>query len=373
MDFPSIEPHGSSVVSIDFKKPLIAPATHYYLTLTARLKEATVYADKDFIVSVEQWQLPWYKEPEYKEVNEQATFEQNDTTVTVTTSKAKYGFSSVSGELTSMIIEGKELIKSGFVPNFWRGMTDNDVANKTHLRCKEWHKPEYNLTDFKTANEDNNVKISSTYEVNNCKIEIQYCISGDGAMQVKMHFTPASDKEFSEMPRFGMRAILNKAFDQFTWLGRGPGESYMDRKSGELIGLYNGDVWSQLHRYNRPQETGNKCDVEWVSLRDPDGSGIIASSNVPLSVSAWNLLQEDLEYVPADIEHRHGGSLEKRDLVWFNVDLMQQGVGGDNTWGAPVHSEYTISPIERSYTFIIRPLKAGDDEVKESKRVSFRK
>jgi beta-galactosidase len=252
-------------------------------------------------------------------------------------------------------------------------MTDNDVANKTHLRCKEWHKPEYNLSDFKTATEDNNVKISSTYEVNNCKIEIQYCISGDGAMRVKMHFTPASDKEFSEMPRFGMRAILNKAFDQFTWLGRGPGESYMDRKSGELIGLYNGDVWSQLHRYNRPQETGNKCDVEWVSLRDPDGSGIIASSNVPLSVSAWNLLQEDLEYVPADIEHRHGGSLEKRDLVWFNVDLMQQGVGGDNTWGAPVHSEYTISPIERSYTFIIRPLKSGDDEVKESKRVSFRK
>jgi beta-galactosidase len=52
---------------------------------------------------------------------------------------------------------------------------------------------------------------------------------------------------------------------------------------------------------------------------------------------------------------------------------MQQGVGGDNTWGAPVHSEYTISPIERSYTFIIRPLKSGDDEVKESKRVSFRK
>lgn len=373
MDFPSIEPHGSSVVSIDFKKPLIAPATHYYLTLIARLKEATVYADKDFIVSVEQWQLPWYKEPEYKEVKEQATFEQNDTTVTVTTSKAKYGFSSVSGELTSMIIEGKELIKSGFVPNFWRGMTDNDVANKTHLRCKEWHKPEYNLSDFKTANEDNNVKISSTYEVNNCKIEIQYCISGDGAMRVKMHFTPASDKEFSEMPRFGMRAILNKAFDQFTWLGRGPGESYMDRKSGELIGLYNGDVWSQLHRYNRPQETGNKCDVEWVSLRDLDGIGIIASSNVPLSVSAWNLLQEDLEYVPADIERRHGGSLEKRDLVWFNVDLMQQGVGGDNTWGAPVHSEYTISPIERSYTFIIRPLKAEDDEVKESKRVSFRK
>jgi len=371
IDFPFIKPHGSSVISIDFKKPLIAPATHYYLTLTARLKEAAVYADKDFVVSVGQWQLPWYKEPEYAGVKEQPVLQQNDTTVTVTTSKAIYVFSSVRGELTSMVVEGKELIKSGLVPNFWRGMTDNDIANKAHLRCKEWHKPEFKMSDFKIAAERDKVTISSTCVVNQSKIDLRYCIAGDGALQVKMHFTPADDKVLSEMPRFGMRVILDKSFDKFTWLGRGPGESYMDRKSGELVGLYSGDVWSQLHRYNRPQESGNKCDVEWASLRDQDGTGIMAGSNVPLSVSAWNLLQEDLEYVPMDIEHRHGGSLEKRDLVWFNIDLMQQGVGGDNTWGAPVHSEYTISPVERSYMFVIRPLRSGDDEVKESKNVSF--
>ena len=371
MDFPFIKPHGSSVISIDFKKPLIAPATHYYLTLTARLKEAAVYADKDFVVSVGQWQLPWYKEPEYAGIKEQPVLQQNDTTVTVTTSKAIYVFSSVRGELTSMVVEGKELIKSGLVPNFWRGMTDNDIANKAHLRCKEWHKPEFKMSDFKIAAERDKVTISSTCVVNQSKIDLRYCIAGDGALQVKMHFTPADDKVLSEMPRFGMRVILDKSFDKFTWLGRGPGGSYMDRKSGELVGLYSGDVWSQLHRYNRPQESGNKSDVEWASLRDQDGTGIMAGSNVPLSVSAWNLLQEDLEYVPMDIEHRHGGSLEKRDLVWFNIDLMQQGVGGDNTWGAPVHSEYTISPVERSYMFVIRPLRSGDDEVKESKNVSF--
>ena len=371
IDFPFIKPHGSSVISIDFKKPLIAPATHYYLTLTARLKEAAVYAEKDFVVSVGQWQLPWYIEPEYAGVKEQPVLQQNDTTVTVTTSKAIYVFSSVRGELTSMVVEGKELIKSGLVPNFWRGMTDNDIANKAHLRCKEWHKPEFKMSDFKIAAERDKVTISSTCVVNQSKIDLRYCIAGDGALQVKMHFTPADDKVLSEMPRFGMRVILDKSFDKFTWLGRGPGESYMDRKSGELVGLYSGDVWSQLHRYNRPQESGNKSDVEWASLRDQDGTGIMAGSNVPLSVSAWNLLQEDLEYVPMDIEHRHGGSLEKRDLVWFNIDLMQQGVGGDNTWGAPVHSEYTISPVERSYMFVIRPLRSGDDEVKESKNVSF--
>ncbi|MBN2661778.1 MAG: DUF4981 domain-containing protein [Tannerellaceae bacterium] len=371
MDFPFIKPHGSSVISIDFKKPLIAPATHYYLTLTARLKETEVYAEKDFVVSVEQWQLLWYKEPEYSGVKEQPVLQKNDSTVTVTTSKAIYVFSSVRGELTSMVVEGKELIKSGLVPNFWRGMTDNDIANKAHLRCKEWHKPEFKMSDFKIAAERDNVTIRSTFVVNQSEIDLRYCIAGDGALQVKMHFTPADDKVLSEMPRFGMRVILDKSFDKFTWLGRGPGESYMDRKSGELVGLYSGDVWSQLHRYNRPQESGNKCDVEWASLRDQDGTGIMAGSNVPLSVSAWNLLQEDLEYVPMDIEHRHGGSLEKRDLIWFNIDLMQQGVGGDNTWGAPVHSEYTISPVERSYMFVIRPLRSGDDEVKESKNVSF--
>ena len=77
----------------------------------------------------------------------------------------------------------------------------------------------------------------------------------------------------------------------------------------------------------------------------------------PLSVSAWNFPQDDLLYVPSTIKHRHGGCVDKKDMVWVNIDHLQMGVGGDNTWGAMVHPEYTITPKEWSYSFTIKNLK----------------
>lgn len=52
-------------------------------------------------------------------------------------------------------------------------------------------------------------------------------------------------------------------------------------------------------------------------------------------------------------ERRHGGCVDKKPMVWVNIDHRQMGVGGDNTWGAMVHPEYTITPHEWSYGFTI--------------------
>ena len=65
---------------------------------------------------------------------------------------------------------------------------------------------------------------------------------------------------------------------------------------------------------------------------------------------------EDIEYRPFNVARRHGGSIVKKDLVWLNIDHRQMGVGGDNTWGAQVHPEYTITPEAMSYTFTLQPL-----------------
>ena len=71
-----------------------------------------------------------------------------------------------------------------------------------------------------------------------------------------------------------------------------------------------------------------------------------------MNVSAWPFAQEELDYVPYDIERKHGGSIELGDLVWLNIDHSQMGVGGDNTWGARVHPEYSIIPLEMEYKFV---------------------
>lgn len=71
-------------------------------------------------------------------------------------------------------------------------------------------------------------------------------------------------------------------------------------------------------------------------------------------MGAWNFPQSDIEYIPAMIERRHGGSIERQDMVTLNIDHRMMGVGGDNTWGAQVHPEYTVSPVEQSYGFTLR-------------------
>jgi beta-galactosidase len=86
-----------------------------------------------------------------------------------------------------------------------------------------------------------------------------------------------------------------------------------------------------------------------------DEKGILIKGEKPLNVSAWHFTQEDIDYVPFDIKRKHGGSIEKRDLIWINIDNDQMGVGGDNTWGAHVHPEYTITPDPMSYSFTISP------------------
>lgn len=207
-------------------------------------------------------------------------------------------------------------------------------------------------------------------EAQGSTLQTIYDIHPDGAVRVSMHFTPGK-QALSEMPRLGMRMILPAEYEMMSWLGRGPQENYADRKTGALIGLYNATVWEQFHPYVRAQETANHCDVRWVALRNAAGEGLLVTGEEPLSVSAWNFPMEDIEYRPSQVERRHGGSILKKDMVWLNIDHQQMGVGGDNTWGAQVHPEYTITPHEWKYSFTLQPLGAKDDAAEQAHKCWF--
>ena len=159
------------------------------------------------------------------------------------------------------------------------------------------------------------------------------------------------------MLRLGTRMILAADYDQMTWYGRGPHENYADRKESALIDIYSASVWEQFHPYVRAQETANKSDVRWVEIKDKEDFGIRIEGYEPLNASAWNFTQDDIDYIPAKTAHKHGGSVERKDMVWLNIDHRLTGVGGDNTWGAQVHPEYTITPHEWHYTYTIKPIK----------------
>lgn len=362
MNFPTLLPHQAKEMEIPMGTLPAVDNKEYFLTLRAFSKQATGAVPAGHEVAIEQMQLPVRLEKAQEQVSGQIEKTETEDAIIIQgkTRDFSISFSKKTGEMTSLKYDGKEMLLAGLQPNFWRGITDNDVANGTQERCATWREAgkKMVLKSIKTQADNQKATVTADFDMpeQESQMQITYQMLANGNVEVNMHFIPGN-KALPEMPRLGMRMILKGDYDQMTWLGRGPQENYADRKSGYLIGKYSASVWEQYHPYVRAQETANKCDVRWFTLASKAGAGIRVEGAEPLSVSAWNFPQDDLLYVPSTIEHRHGGCVDKKDMVWVNIDHLQMGVGGDNTWGAMVHPEYTITPKEWSYSFTIKNLK----------------
>lgn len=374
MDFPVIAPRSSANIELPLKA-LPADGKEYFLTLRAFTKNEAPLVPKGHEVAIEQWLLPSNGTAQPTQpVNGTLTVNRSNDALTLKGNNFQIAFSTQSGEMTELSYNGKNLIKEGLQPNFWRALTDNDIPNGHIVRCATWKTAgrDAKLQNIEVTEGQQMATVIATYrmEAQDATLQNTYNIRPNGAVQVSMHFIPGK-KALNEMPRLGMRMILPAEYEMMTWLGRGPQENYADRKTGALVGLYNATVWEQFHPYVRAQETANHCDVRWVALRNAAGEGLLVTGEEPLSVSAWNFPIEDIGYRPSQVERRHGGSIVKKDMVWLNIDHKQMGIGGDNTWGAQVHPEYTITPQEWQYSFTLQPLGATDDAAEQAHKRWF--
>ncbi|HKI89314.1 MAG TPA: beta-galactosidase small subunit, partial [Draconibacterium sp.] len=202
-----------------------------------------------------------------------------------------------------------------------------------------------------------------------------YTVYGSGDIIVNNHFKMTKDN-LPEIVRMGMNLVMPRKFDQMAWLGRGPWESYWDRKTSAFVGLYKGSVADQYWAYLRPQENGNKTDVRWLAITDTDGNGLFFEGMPLLSVSAHHNIMEDFESLErtdgrqvdgVNVVNRHTTDVKPRDLTSVNVDYKQMGVGGDNSWGAWTHDQYRLTKKEYSYSFRMKAMLTEDDPVKMDK------
>ena len=368
--FPVIMPRQSAIIDLPIAA-LPLDANEYFLKLQAKTRYAQPMIPENHVVAMEQWMLPKQMlKTALAPVNGVLTETVSDNNIQIAGTDFSVTFSKDNGEMTSLIYNNQNLIKEGLQPNFWRALTDNDVANGHLYRCATWKNAGKNATlqsvtsDLCSSQQLHQIISTYRLEEQEADLQVTYSIRPNGAINVCMNIVPGN-KQLPEMPRLGMRMILPEEYEMMTWLGRGPHENYADRKTSAAVGLYSSTVWDRYHHYVRPQETGNKTDVRWVALRNKTGDGILISGSNPLNVSAWNFMMEDIDYVPFNVQRKHGGSIEKKDMVWLNIDHKLMGVGGDTTWGAQVHPQYTITPQEWTYDFTIQPLHGNEDPVKQ--------
>lgn len=375
LDVPVITPHNAAEVKIPIPEIKGESATEYFLHLTAYTRNETPLVPAGHVMAAAQWQLPVETaKPDQWKTTGVLAYTDNSESVAFDSPLFSVSFSKKNGELVSYRVNSEELLLEGLRPNFWRPLTDNDVANRTGERCATWRKAgeELVLADFQSdlSKDKQQATVSVRYQMpeQESVYHVEYVIYADGAISVDATFEPGN-KPLPEIPRLGMRMILKEAYENMSWFGRGPHENYWDRKSSADIDLYKTTVWEQYHPYVRAQETANKTDVRWVVLQNKKGNGVlIKTTQEPLNVSTWNFPMEDIIYIPSTVKRIHGGSIVKKPMVWLNIDKQQMGVGGDNTWGAKTHPEYTITPVKQSYGFMIIPVREGDDLVGKAKR-----
>ena len=152
------------------------------------------------------------------------------------------------------------------------------------------------------------------------------------------------------MLRFGTQLALAGQFNNFEWYGRGPQESYWDRKAGTKLGLFNGKTQNQFFNYSRPQESGNKTDVRWARLTNDNGTGLLITGINPINITAKNYDNAALEGAVYLYQ------VPQSEEVYLNIDYKQVGVGGDDSWSdnAIPHEEFRLSEPTYSYSFVLK-------------------
>nr|WP_206106038.1 beta-galactosidase small subunit [Olivibacter sp. XZL3] len=156
--------------------------------------------------------------------------------------------------------------------------------------------------------------------------------------------------------RIGNNLELNAQLDQIRFYGRGPWENYWDRKSASMVGLYQQKVDEQYFPYARPQESGNKSDVRWVSFTNARGKGIkFVYVDSLLNFSALPYSLDDLD-PEVEKQQYHSGELEKRNKTYVHMDLNQIGLQGIDSWGSQPLEKYRLPYQDYSYSYFMVPL-----------------
>ncbi|AHW59436.1 beta-galactosidase [Draconibacterium orientale] len=387
-DLGSIDlaPGESKKVTIDFDvKP--EAGVEYFLNVHAKLKEDWSLVEAGWILAEEQFEIPFvvpvtleYKMPEMPDVS----LEETDETATVSGEGFAVTFDKKAGIISSLKKGESEMLISGPIPNFWRAPIDNDFGNNLYNRSRVWRKAGENRevanVSVKKLN-INTVEVVFDFDlVNEAKEKIAsyksiYTVYGTGDIVVENNFKMTKD-ELPEIVRMGMNLVMPRKFDQMSWFGRGPQESYWDRKTGAFVGLYSGSVADQYWAYLRPQENGNKTDVRWATITDEAGNGLLFAGMPLLEVSAHHNIMEDFESVErtdgrqvegVEVINRHINDVKPRDLTSINIDYKQMGVGGDDSWGAWTHDQYRLTGKEYSYAFKISFISPEEDPAKKAK------
>ncbi|MBW9153071.1 glycoside hydrolase family 2 TIM barrel-domain containing protein [Clostridium estertheticum] len=337
---------------VSFKLPKVKTSGEYALNVSFKLKNNNIWAEALHVVAFDQYVFDVEGTIDTKKLTKIQVVH-GDVNIGVKNDDFSVLFSKQEGGMVSLRYDGIEMITRAPMPIYWRAMTDNDKGTNHGFRCGQWLQASMfqSCIDVQVIEDDYSIIVEYTYALLagiQAEVKIAYTVYSNGEIKVSCDYKGI--KGMPELPIFGMAFKLSSDYDNFKWYGKGPEENYVDRLHGATLGIFEKSVKENVAGYIVPQESGNHTGVRWAKIKDKNGFGIeFEASKMPfeLGVSPYTAYELQNAY--------HHNELPKVNYTVVTIAAKQMGVGGDDSWGAPVHEEYLIdSSKDIHFEFIMR-------------------
>ncbi len=369
-----LAPGASTELTVPYKVSSRKPGREYFVQLSFELAKPEVWAKAGYVVATQQFELPASSIAERALAQSTGTLKvtQDDNAIAVQGDRFSVIFSKAQGAISQVSRDGTALLIEGGGPKLylWRAPHRNDDV----WASKAWDT--YGINTLKTT-----VKSIKSTQLNDASVLVEatlleegqkgwsatytaaYTIAGDGSIAVKNNFVPTGER--IPLARIGVRLMLNKTYDRFTYLGRGPMENYSDRDHGSDVGLYSSSIQEQLTPYPKPMEAGNHEDTRWAAVGGHNLPTLMAVSDGKLlQVSALPLTDEQLDAVPHSID------LPQSTATVVTLDTRTLGVGSNSCGPKPL-PQYMVWSDPTEFSYVLRLLPSGDHNYVDAGRAAL--
>ncbi len=350
LEAPSVEPGSSSYFALPL--PAMTERGEYVLHCGLYLRLPTDWADADEELMHGEAVVAKVAAP--AEEPQPVTTVLTDYFLGMSDSRASVMFNMGNGLVSFKVHGGRELIVTPPELTLYRATTDNDRGCRSDRDDAFW------LGVCRAARP---ASLDEPFDMDNhaptkayrwelpftggAQAEIRYTALGNGRLRVDFAYHGA--KNLPQLQSLGLSFRLPGQLSRARYYGLGPEETYPDRCKGAKLAVHHTTATDSRTPYLRPQECGNHEGVRFFEATDENGCGLrVEQVDAPLSVSLLPNSAAEL------MNARHADELPKTGYVWLNVAGKRKGVGGDDSWGSPVHPEYCIpSDSDHCFSFVL--------------------
>ena len=311
------------------------PGAEYFLNISFLLGMDTLWARCGHEIAWGQLALPVKaaaKKPSVSRSRAVVEMDEDENFLYIAADETFFEFDRHSGTIANWMIDGLPLLEAGPKLNIFRATTDNDRSGAgmaAKWKAAYYHQLTHSVRDVAFDPATATVKVITRVAppVLQWGIECEYVYRflPDGSYTLELSGKPVGEG-MPPFPRLGFQLALPEEMDNVQWFGLGPGESYVDTREAQRVGLYKAGVDSLSTEYTYPQENGNRSEVRRAAFYDLHMAGFAVTGldGMLFNFSAHRFTPEAIEAA------KHPHEIEEGENICLNLDWKQQGIGSSS-------------------------------------------